>query len=247
MSESRVVEAAPAPGARRGEVAGELALFGIVALVQLGGTALAAAHQPERGGFGPFGVLLLAAGVAAVPFRRRFPRAVLAATFCSTLAYISLGYSRGPVFASLVVALAHTVLSGHRRAALASLGLGFVCFTWLGYAIGREPAPTVGGMLALAAWLTALASVLEVVRSRRARAQEAARSQAEALRRRATEERLRIARELHDAVAHSMSLINLQAGVALHLVDSRPEQTREALATIKTASKEALVELDQEA
>ena len=54
---------------------------------------------------------------------------------------------------------------------------------------------------------------------------------------------MRIARELHDAVAHNMSLINIQAGVALHLMDEEPEQARTALTTIKGASKEALVEL----
>lgn len=58
--------------------------------------------------------------------------------------------------------------------------------------------------------------------------------------RRAGEERLRIAQELHDVLAHHISLINVQAGVALHLVDERPEQTREALAAIKLASKDAL-------
>src|SRR6185295_17855519 len=64
-----------------------------------------------------------------------------------------------------------------------------------------------------------------------------------ALLRRATDERMRIARELHDAVAHNMSLINIQAGVALHLMDDDPDQVRDALTTIKGASKEALVEL----
>ena len=62
-------------------------------------------------------------------------------------------------------------------------------------------------------------------------------------RRRASEERLRIARELHDALGHHISLINVQAGVALHLMDERPEQARTALSAIKQASKEALTEL----
>jgi signal transduction histidine kinase len=64
-------------------------------------------------------------------------------------------------------------------------------------------------------------------------------------RRRTTEreERERIARELHDVLAHNLSLINVQAGVALHLIDERPEQTRAALAAIKHASKEGLGEL----
>jgi signal transduction histidine kinase len=81
------------------------------------------------------------------------------------------------------------------------------------------------------------------VRSRRDRAREAERSQAEMLRRQAADERLRMARDLHDVVAHNMSLINLQAGVALHLLGDRPSPVRDSLSTIKAASKEALVEL----
>jgi signal transduction histidine kinase len=72
---------------------------------------------------------------------------------------------------------------------------------------------------------------------------ERARAKAEQERRQASEERLRIARELHDVLGHHLSLINVQAGVGLHLMDSRPEQAREALAAIKTASAEALREV----
>jgi signal transduction histidine kinase len=61
--------------------------------------------------------------------------------------------------------------------------------------------------------------------------------------RRAEEERLRIARELHDVLAHNISLINVQSGVALHLLDERPEQARTALAVINDASAEALREI----
>jgi signal transduction histidine kinase len=58
-----------------------------------------------------------------------------------------------------------------------------------------------------------------------------------------TDERLRIARELHDVVAHSMSVIAVQSGVANHVIDSRPAQARQALATIEATSRSALVEL----
>ena len=66
---------------------------------------------------------------------------------------------------------------------------------------------------------------------------------AEEERRRASDERLRVARELHDVLAHNISLINVQAGVALHLMDEQPEQARTALTAIKQASKDALGEL----
>jgi len=65
----------------------------------------------------------------------------------------------------------------------------------------------------------------------------------ETARRQASEERLGIARDLHDVVAHSLSLINVQAGVALELMDRRPEQVRTALTAIKQASREALADV----
>ncbi|HEY7271598.1 MAG TPA: histidine kinase, partial [Actinoplanes sp.] len=72
---------------------------------------------------------------------------------------------------------------------------------------------------------------------------ERAKARAEQERRQASEERLRIARELHDVLGHHLSLINVQAGVGLHLMDNHPEQAREALTAIKTASAEALREV----
>jgi signal transduction histidine kinase len=91
--------------------------------------------------------------------------------------------------------------------------------------------------------LLVLAGGTELVLSRRRSAAEEARARAAEAQRRATEERLRIAREVHDVVAHNISLINVQAGVALHLIDEQPEQARPALAAIKEASKETLEEL----
>jgi signal transduction histidine kinase len=88
-----------------------------------------------------------------------------------------------------------------------------------------------------------LAAAAEIVRIRRERALQTAAVRSEQARRIAGEERLRIARDLHDVLAHNLSLINVQAGVALHLIDERPEQTRAALSAIKHASKDALGEL----
>jgi signal transduction histidine kinase len=85
-----------------------------------------------------------------------------------------------------------------------------------------------------------LPEVLRVTRERRA---ATLRAQREEQRRRASEQRLRIAQDLHDALAHNISMINVQAGVALHLIEQRPEQARTALAAIKGASKDALGEL----
>ena len=118
-----------------------------------------------------------------------------------------------------------------------------MCSLGIGYLLGGEDSPTLAQAAGIAAWLLVVLAVAEVVRARREHAAEAARTRAEEDRRRAGEERLRIARELHDVLAHNISLINVQAGVALHLIDERPEQARDALSAIKQASKDALGEL----
>jgi signal transduction histidine kinase len=98
--------------------------------------------------------------------------------------------------------------------------------------------------LVLAVVLGGAAKVRSEYRAEMAKVRaEQTRARAEQERRQASEERLRIARELHDVLGHHLSLINVQAGVGLHLMDNRPEQAREALAAIKTASAEALREV----
>jgi signal transduction histidine kinase len=102
-----------------------------------------------------------------------------------------------------------------------------------------------GQEVVVATWVVAIMAVSELVRVRREQWARDRAERAQAARRRADEERLRIARELHDVLAHSISVINVQAGVGLALLDSDPEQARTALTTIKAASKEALGEVRQ--
>jgi signal transduction histidine kinase len=214
-----------------------------VGVIQIVGTHFAGLRQPDRLGLDALGLILLGAGPAALVFRRRSPVGVLAFVLATTLGYLLVGYPRGPIFLALIVAFVNAVMSGHRVAAVASLVVGYISFLWLPYLAGREASPKLAGALGLAAWLLVLLTVAEIARSRRERALELARTRAEQSRRRASEERLRIARELHDVLAHNISLINVQAGVALHLMDEQPEQARTALTAIKQASNEALGEL----
>ena len=93
--------------------------------------------------------------------------------------------------------------------------------------------------------MVAIVALSELARVRREQWARDRAERAQASKRRADEERLRIARELHDVLAHSISVINVQAGVGLALLDSDPEQARTALTTIKAASKEALGEVRQ--
>ena len=217
----------------------------VVAVVSIAGTYAASRHHdPEATRSWDAGaVALLGGAAAALLFRRRWPVAVLAVVFAATLAYVVLGYQTGPVWAALIVAFFTAVLSGHRLAGAVSLLAGFVAFSWEKPILDRGAGPAVGAVFGLLAWLLLLFIAAEVWRTRSARAAEATQRREEEMRRRANEERVRIAREVHDVVAHNMSLINVQAGTALHMFDDHPEQARAALSTIKNASKQALVEL----
>jgi signal transduction histidine kinase len=169
--------------------------------------------------------------------------AVLGAVFAITLAYSLLGYAQGPAWLALIVAYFAAASQGHRWLAWASLVIGYPVFVWLVPLANMGPLPSLPVALGTAAWMAALGAVAELSRVRSQRAIEAARQRHEEDRRRASEERLRIARELHDVLAHNISLINVQAGAGLDLMEAQPEQARIALSAIREASKAALGEL----
>ncbi|MGL4176192.1 MAG: sensor histidine kinase [Dermatophilaceae bacterium] len=133
-------------------------------------------------------------------------------------------------------------MTGHRSTAWAVVGAVLVAD-----AAGRLAVLDGGwwwpAQLVILAWACAVLAVAEVVRSRRERGFAAWEAATETRRRQASDERLRIAQELHDVVAHHLSLINVQAGVALHLAERRPRQAEPAVRVIKDASGEALTEL----
>jgi signal transduction histidine kinase len=222
----------------------DIAVAVVVGILQILFTTLAARDQDGRDALDVLAYTLLAAGPAALVFRRRYPIPVLFVTFAVTLTYWTLDYPRGPVFFSLAIALLTTLLTGFRTLAVAVLVAGWLAFPWLPYLLGDETSlPNWLQLLGLGAWLFVLLAVGELIRIRRERLAEAWHTHEEETRRRASEERLWIARDLHDVVAHHISLINVQAGVALHLMDEQPEQARTALTAIKHASGEALQEL----
>jgi signal transduction histidine kinase len=121
--------------------------------------------------------------------------------------------------------------------------VAWVGFAWLPGWAGDAPAPSLGKVIGLAAWMFVLAAAVELIAFRRERSDEAERARRQEEIARAGQERLRIARELHDVLAHNVSLINVQAGTALHLLDQQPERARPALEAIKEASSETLREV----
>jgi signal transduction histidine kinase len=221
----------------------DLGIVLAVGLVQVLGTYTGTRyHHSGAHGLNGLAIGLLLVGTVSLVARRRYPGTVLGITFGTTLAYWVLDYPRGPIFAALVVAFITALVAGRRRLAWSSVVAGYVLFLWLGAIFGTQRT-TIPAAAGLAAWLLVLAGAGEMLRFRRERATARARTLEEEAKRRTSEERLRIARELHDVVAHNISLINVQAGSALHLMDQQPERARTALSAIKDASKETLVEL----
>ncbi|MGW2244549.1 histidine kinase [Streptomyces hirsutus] len=223
----------------------------LTAFVLLGSAFAEHSQEGERVALDPFARLLLFAAGAVLLWRQRHPVPVVFATVAVVLLYLGAGYPYGPVFLTVVVACFSAVVTGHRRAAWAAMGTLWAGHLLLAHVLHRW-LPPVGDAAAswseeivVATWVVAVVAVAELARVRREQWARERAERARAVRRRADEERLRIARELHDVLAHSISVINVQAGVGLALLDSDPEQARTALATIKDQSKEALGEVRQ--
>lgn len=218
-------------------------LLGVVVLafVQVGGTFGAAYREPSAHTVDALAVVLVLLGPASLLLLRRRPELLVWTVAVVTLVYLARGYPYGPVFISLALSVVYAVATGHRVSAWAALGVLFAGH--LVALVARHEEWSWSWFVGASAWALLLLAVGELVRVRREKVLAARKARLEAQQRQVGEERLRIARELHDVVAHHMSLINVQAGVALHLMDRRPEQAQTALEAIKDASKEALVEL----
>lgn len=212
-----------------------------------------ASHQQlgDRAPLDTFARVLLVVASGLLLWRQRYPVVVVFGTAAAVMVYLGAGYAYGPVFLTVAVACFSAVVAGHRRAAW-----GAVAMLWTGHVLvahwlyrwlppDRHSAAPWGQEIVIATWVVAIVAVAELVRTRREQWVRERAERAQAAKRRADEERLRMARELHDVLAHSISVINVQAGVGLALLDTDPEQARTALTTIKAASKEALGEVRQ--
>ncbi|MEV6617196.1 histidine kinase [Streptomyces sp. NPDC051051] len=197
----------------------------------------------------PLSLLLITLSGVALVLRRIAPLPVLAVTGACSVTESVTGDPRAPVAMSAVIAL-YTVASTTDRPTTWRVGL-LTMTVLTGAAMLAGPLPWYAQEnVAILAWTGIGATAGDAVRSRRAvvraireRAERAERTREEEARRRVAEERLRIARDLHDVVAHHIALVNVQAGVAAHVMDKRPDQAKEALAHVREASRSALNEL----
>jgi signal transduction histidine kinase len=229
------------PAAAAWRWAADSAIAAAVTAAQVGGSYEAARWHPGRGSVATLAYVLLAVGGASLIARRRYPIGVLAVTLTTTL-WAGAEHAR-MIWLALIVAFFNAVLAKKRAAAIASLVIGYAVSVWPPWLIGQDGHASIASALGLAAGLMILLSVAELIRSWNQRAAALELGRDEELRRRASEERMRMARDLHDVVAHNISVINVQANTALHLMDRQPERARSALTTINDVSKQALVEL----
>src|SRR6478735_2931845 len=187
---------------------------------------------------------------APVAFRRRAPLVALVVSSIGILIHIAIGWPEGALPLA-VLFLTYTVAAWcPLRTAFAGLGVLTVTVLLLG--LTDSPGLDTVGALAVLAQFTAVWAIGVALRSRRMatdsrvrEAEERAEAERQGAARVVAEERLRIAQELHDVMAHSMSVIAVQAGLGVHVLDDRPEQARAALEAISTTSRATLAELPQ--
>ncbi len=240
-----------APVGRRWATIREPVLDTTVAALLWAGMAVDLATRPLTEGQSPTTpVAYVVTGLIAAPvaIHRRYPVIAMLASTAAMVGY-SLGrFTAFPGYTTFVLVFLVALHAGRRRALVVYLG----GVAGLSVSLLAQP-PAVA---TASSWISTVLTVTvawlagENLRSRRARRrdelEEAHRQvaqKADEARRAITAERLRIARDLHDVVAHSMSVIAVQAGVAHHVIEERPEIARDALGSIEVTAREGLVEM----
>ncbi len=181
-------------------------------------------------------------GPVALIFARRFPGPVVAICAAAGAADLML-FNDGdrPPYVALAFAIVSAIVRGARSWAWISVAAAWVLTLAISLVVGIDLQP--GRVAGITLGILIVMGIAEAVRSRRENYAEFSRRYAERKQSEVQAERVRIARELHDVLAHSLSQINVQAGVGLHLMDSQPDKARDALASIKDTSKTALDEV----
>lgn len=227
-----------------------LALF--IAVMQVQGTIVRNAGEVVQRPLDGLAYALLIVSGLAVAVRRRWPVPVFAVAALASAAYYVLGYPDGPGWLGLFIAL-YTVAAygdGRRSLLIAGGGMAVLSACWLVAAADIEPRAAIGWVYFRIGASVMSVALGESVRTRQViaaeaqrRAELAERTREEEARARVDAERLRIAREVHDTVAHAIAIINVQSGVTAHVLDKRPDVAREALRTIEQTSSRALHEM----
>jgi signal transduction histidine kinase len=195
------------------------------------------------------GVLFIVIATGALVYRRRWPLPVLALVAVATLTHHLVGYSDSGLPFTVIIAL-YTVASRCGRRVTVASTAALLVITPIAFALDNAPAQdngSVAGTLAVfvlaAVWGDRKKVRDAYVEQLQLREEAKERERLEAAERAVTEERLRIARELHDIVAHAMSVVAVQSGVGAHVIDTRPDEAKRLLQTISETSRSSLEEM----
>ncbi|WP_431277177.1 histidine kinase [Leifsonia poae] len=213
----------------------------VALLFQLPGLIIAAFHASEDVLTLVFVALAFASSFVLVAARTQPGRVV---AIVGVLCLPAIAVTMGPPVAAVPLALAvvSAVARGARIWAWATVAGFAVLGPLSAYLLAGQPIAIIRPLI-VALILSLLVGVGEALRNRRERYHEVAQRIVARRESAAEAERLRIARELHDVLAHSLSQISVQAGVGLHLFDTRPDKAKESLASIKATSSQALEEV----
>src|SRR5262245_32152100 len=221
-----------------------LALEGLV----VGVTLLVEGHGPAPRDATAYALLGVAAGAAGLSGLS--PLAALGLTLAAGLAYVARGGSEGGPVVVAVGAALYSAVRPQQLWRTVALGVVTVAALHATRVASTGAAELLGELIHRSGWVAAALILRHAVAywhgyvaALEDRARLAERTREEHAQRRVAEERLRIARELHDVVSHSISVVNLQAGVAIHIMDERPERAREAMVAIRATTGETLREL----
>ncbi|MFI7122431.1 sensor histidine kinase [Amycolatopsis sp. NPDC049868] len=216
---------------RGGAVAAWLAVSALLVV----GTANLEPEPGERP-VGAFGFAIVVLACLALTAVRRMPVAAAGTEAFALLLYLGFGYPDGPVlFAGLVPLFALGILRPRRLAYAVAGGMAATV-------VGTNLATGGAGVLDLVfvGWAGVAVFAADALRGRRERTAAAERAERD----RVLGERLRIAQDLHDSVGHAMAVINVQSGMARHVIDDHPEVAKEALEVVRTVSGTILDELN---
>ncbi|MET0304059.1 MAG: sensor histidine kinase [Microbacteriaceae bacterium] len=180
-------------------------------------------------------------GPVALVAARRAPGPVVAITIVAAAVDLFLRAGDGPPYVAAVFAIIGAIARGARVWAFVSVAVAWAGSLAFALIVGADLNPARVAGITLGILIVMGAG--EMMRSRRERFAEAQRLASERREAAVQAERVRIARELHDVLAHSLSQINVQAGVGLHLAERHPEKAADALSNIKETSKTALDEV----
>ncbi|CAN5389828.1 histidine kinase [soil metagenome] len=212
-------------------------------------TALVPFGSEARAPGAPLTVGLMTVAALALPLRRRRPRAIFCLTLLIFASSVALGVTSPPFILPVGISLFGLSVRSSSRITLVFTVIGTVVSvvtTWF-FLPANIFDPRVIQLLALLGFAAAAGqgtqarrAYIDAITERALRAEQTRESEA---RRQVAEERLRIARDLHDAVAHQIAVINLHAGVASQALPERPDDAQKSLATIREAARSVLSEI----